>query len=160
MPSCQYCSRHIGNEGALAQHENACDANPANQSGRELERVEPAAPPARGAGGGVGTAIADTLYVLMNFDEMPSDARREFVDQTWSIGGAALNRWFDHRERDIERNRKRAGQAQLEPIEELPVCNECAYQFATDELVGDEVRCPGCQTLYNVRVIDAAEAPA
>lgn len=161
MPECQYCGKTIGNEGAKTNHERSCDHNPANQPDQEqvpARRRQPEeAPVTQGAPADAGAGIADTLFVLANFDEMPSDVRRESIKQGTSILGGVLNRWLDLREANMERQEQRARNAQLEPVEDLPECAECGYQFSVEELRGDHTRCPGCERLYNVQVVDAAE---
>lgn len=109
-----------------------------------------------------GAGVADTLYVLTNFDEMPADVRRETVSQGASFLGGILNRWLDRREADLRRQEARAKNANLEPVEELPRCpghpgddGECGYQFSVDELKTDETRCPECSTLFRVQLAEA-----
>lgn len=104
--------------------------------------------------------MADTLFVLANFDEMPSDVRREAVSEGTSFLGGVLNRWLDLREASMERNRERAESAELSPVEEYPTCPQCDYQFGPDDLTGDQVRCPECSRLYDVELRDTAEQPA
>lgn len=156
MPQCQYCGQDIGNAGALSQHEAACDQNPANQDGSEQLPAQQTQP----AGGAQlqrqqqnpGAGIADTLFVLANFDEMPTDTRRAAVQQSAGMLGGMLNRYLDLREKSLERQEHRARNAELSPIEELPTCPECDYQFSTDEVKRNEVRCPDCNRLYSVEV--------
>lgn len=165
MPTCQYCGKAVGNAGALTQHERACDHNPANEEPLREERDRT---PARrdeqtteiARGGAPGAGIADTLFVLANFDEMPTDVRREAVNQSAGIIGNAVNRWLDLRERSIENKRNRARNAELDPIEELPSCPECGYQFKTDDLTSEEVQCPECNGVYAVRLKDTSGARA
>lgn len=169
-PTCQYCGEPFGNAGAKANHERACPHNPENAPDTAPQQGQAAAPPTRqpqgqggpmtpAQGGGLGAGLADTLYVLRNFDEMPSDVRRETVSQATSIAGSALNRWLDLREADIQRQEEMAKNAQLEPADEFPTCPECDYQFDADDLGGDSVRCPSCDSLFNVTYLEpAAEA--
>lgn len=165
---CQYCGQMCGNAGALTQHERACPHNPDNAPGGGPQRDRRPAPaggrqadprPARRGGGG-GAGVADTLFVLTNFDEMPSDMRREAVQQGAGFLGGAINRWLDLREASMERSRERAESAELSPVEEFPTCNDCDYQFGPEDLNGDQVRCPDCSRLYNVELRDTAEQPA
>lgn len=162
---CQFCNRELGNEGAKVQHERACDHNPQNQiqpqSGRQqlVRQPEVETRPARQQDGG-GAGVADTLWVLTNFDEMPPEQRREAINRGSGFLGGLLNRWLDLRDASQNKQQARARNAELEPVVELPTCTSCEYQFSEDELVGNQVRCPSCESLFNINVrsVDEVEA--
>lgn len=170
--ACQYCGKPVGNEGALKQHEDACDHNPNNQpepkGGQEPrrdvpQRREPAqdARPARQGGGGanLGGTLADA-FIAVTDDDLPAEARQDAIKSGLGIVGDAFIRYQNYRQQKMEQQRNRAQNVELEEVNEFPQCNECEYQFGPEDIgmKDSEVRCPGCSKLY--RVNDMPGEPA
>lgn len=163
--TCRYCDAGpFGNKGAQTNHENACDHNPENQTAerparRETQDARPA--PTSGQDAGAGQTAGDLLFTITHGDDLPPEARANAVTQGIGLLQQIANRYNELRFRNEELKEQRAQSAQLERAVEYPECEECGYQFGPDDLGTDEqVRCPGCDTLYNVMVEERDEQAA
>lgn len=164
--TCTYCGRECGNAGAKKNHEEACDENPDNAGG---QRARPPArdqgrqadrradPPARrDEGRGTGDALADGLIAAID-DDIPQQTRTQAITEGLGAVGTIISRWQEHRQQKMEMREERAKNVELEPVEDLPACGECGYQFGAEDigLKDEKVRCPECNTVYRLRSSDA-----
>lgn len=131
----------------------------------EYDEREPRAParrgeretrPETGGTGGAGAAVADVFFALSHPDA-PREVRTEAVRQGAGFLGGAINRWLDHRERNMERNREAARSAELTRNEQYPECGDCGYQFDDTEIIAStrSVKCPECHTVWDVTMKEA-----
>lgn len=145
MPSCQYCNRTIGNEGALAQHERACEANPNTPT--DLAPREGASPALAG-----GDHPVDSLLRVID-DDLPVTERTRGARGIIGYVFDGVDRYNAYRERKMEIQDARARNVDLEPAVDYPICSTCDYRFDGNDIgvSDDHVRCPNCHALYAIR---------
>lgn len=156
MPTltCDYCPKEVGNEGAKAQHERACEHNPANQQTQtqpapQTQQQQPQTMDARSAGG----SLADLLIAATD-DDLPADARAGALRGGLKLVGDAFVRYQEYRTKKNALLDDHARSVDLGDPDELPypVCGECDYQFDGDDIPmnAETVRCPSCDKLYPI----------
>lgn len=125
---------------------------------REPEQAQPAVQGMDAAGAGAG--VADLLYALSNPDA-PAAAQKEAVKGSLGMVAGLINRYNDHRRADMQANKEHARNVELQKNEQYPAC-ECGYQFTEDEITAntEAVRCPDCNTVWDVVPTTAEEVQA
>lgn len=133
LDPCPHCPKTFDhdNVGARNQHVQSCqgqanggDVQPARVQAQDTQPTTPGENPVQ-------------------------TARKDAVKDGVNILGAVVEKVFEHRDRLQSAREQRAAGADIAKVEEYPEC-ECGYQFDPAELTGDEVRCPSCQTLWEV----------
>lgn len=169
--TCQYCGRDCGNAGAKTQHEDACEANPANGGGgggdrrpaRQTDRQQQGGQPpvTRGGPADAGADVVDS-FVALTDEDAPRQARVQGAQGVVGFVAGMWDRYNEYRDAKMNEQDRRAQSVDLKPADVYPECQECGYQFTGDDvgLSAETVQCPECGRVYEVIEQDPEEVPA
>lgn len=153
---CPHCGQTFdhNNEGARKNHIRACreEAEKYQQQQPDPPQVQeaepngglPASEPAD-AGEGIGAGIGSALD-----DDAPIEQRAEGMKQVASLAGGLFSGLMRHRDQKKKRQQQRAKQADLEPVDDKPHCEECGATFSAIPETATRVQCSQCGTEYRV----------
>ena len=117
--------------------------------GKEIQRRGGSQTQAPAAPAG-GNMVAD-VFALAD-EEAPSQRRAQAAQNVLGTAGGVIRQFMEYREQKKQAREARAEKVELERAD-LPTCEDCEYQFAGDDipLRGDQIRCPECNAVYNLR---------
>lgn len=151
LDPCPHCERKFDhdNEGARTSHIMACTGSDPDPD-PDSEDADDAKAHANG-GAPAPQQARDTQVAPAGDDPVQAvkmDALRDAAEITLTV----VDRLFEHKNRLDDAREHRARNADISKTEDYPAC-ECGYQFEPGELDGDEVRCPSCETLWEIDVV-------
>jgi hypothetical protein len=118
--------------------------------------------PAQQGGGGLSSdEVAGSAIALLD-SNAPAEARGEAASNMGNFAGDLLRQGITYFAKKKEARNERAANASLERKDVYPDCNECGFQFTGDQisLQSNEVQCPECGVVYEIRDAEGVQDPS